>query len=598
MKKLIFLLIMLMAVPIGAETSKYGSMWKQNDKTVSPADDVVYVDFTGYTTIGVGGGDGIFLNLTGGTLTGPLIGEGVMFAGVFGVGLGVPATGAGTRCFWYPKKAAWRCGDVDGTQWDEASIGVYSWAGGHDTIASGISSHSEGWANIASGVGSHAEGDHSVASSSASHAEGYYTDATGALGAHSEGQTTLASGSRSHAEGSSTTASGIASHSEGVSTLASGDYSHSGGNNTIAGAAQSFARGTFVNISSSASGSVIFGNYSNAAERDANKLTTPDTFKIANLGLSIEAEITVYDNYSVIPGIYTVFAHATSSAKNLYLPDATTVGGMHLRLKKKDTSDNHITINAVGGQNIDGNGFKVLEQTNNAIMLYSNGSNWEVLQATSVAHYGEMHVHDNSTATTIDTANVPHLMQGLFAEEDTEGFSFVAGSAGVIASFADYSATVVGAVKVADVDHGLSSGAILSITGTDDYNEVYEATVIDSANYYVFDGYSGTDTGNWYEGDMLLNDTGKTAKHVIEFHGFGAPETNNDILSFHLYKDVVLMENLESKGKFTSNTDVKPVSASGLVTLADGEGITFAITNTSGTGDFTMEHINVVIHSF
>ena len=95
-----------------------------------------------------------------------------------------------------------------------------------------------------------------------------------------------------------------------------------------------------------------------------------------------------------------------------------------------------------------------------------------------------------------------------------------------------------------------------------------------------------------------MNATGKAGKYKVEFHGFGTPETNNDILEFHVYKDAVEVANLEAKGKFTSSTDVKPVSASGLVTIADGEAITIGVINTSGTGDFTMEHINTVIYSF
>ena len=307
----------------------------------------------------------------------------------------------------------------------------------------------------------------------------------------------------------------------------------------------------------------------------------------------------VYDNYSVVASDYTVFAHATISAKDIYLLDATTVEGMHIRFKKKDATSNHITIKAVGGQNIDGNGFKVLEQTNNAIMLYSDGSNWEVLQATSVAHYGEMHAHDNSTATTVSTSAIPHLIQGIFAEEDVSGFTFAAGSTGPIAVFAEYSTVVAGTTKVTDVDHGLSSGAILSISGTTSYNGVFEATVIDSANYYITDTYVADDaTGNWYEGDKLVNTTGHSSKYKVDFHGYGTPETSNHTFEFHVYKDADVIPSMEAKRKFTSSSDVDSVGASALLTIADGEALTVSITNIGATGDFTMEHVNIVIHSF
>jgi Head domain of trimeric autotransporter adhesin len=51
---------------------------------------------------------------------------GVLFLGTFGTGL-IPATGAGTRFMWYPKKAALRAGYTDGNGgWDDANIGNYS----------------------------------------------------------------------------------------------------------------------------------------------------------------------------------------------------------------------------------------------------------------------------------------------------------------------------------------------------------------------------------------------------------------------------------------------------------------------------------------
>src|SRR3954467_9399756 len=49
----------------------------------------------------------------------------------------IPATGAGGRMMWYPKKFAFRAGFATGTQWDDASIGFYSLAGGDATVASG-----------------------------------------------------------------------------------------------------------------------------------------------------------------------------------------------------------------------------------------------------------------------------------------------------------------------------------------------------------------------------------------------------------------------------------------------------------------------------
>ncbi|MCA9398172.1 MAG: hypothetical protein KC618_00370, partial [Candidatus Omnitrophica bacterium] len=50
----------------------------------------------------------------------------------------LPDLGAGTRLLWYPKKAAFRAGRVDGSQWNDSNIGNYSMAFGYNTTASGV----------------------------------------------------------------------------------------------------------------------------------------------------------------------------------------------------------------------------------------------------------------------------------------------------------------------------------------------------------------------------------------------------------------------------------------------------------------------------
>ena len=70
----------------------------------------------------------------------------------------IPISGAGTRLMWYPGKAAFRAGDVSGTQWDDANIAVFSTAMGQNPIASGQSSTAMGGATTASGFISTAMG--------------------------------------------------------------------------------------------------------------------------------------------------------------------------------------------------------------------------------------------------------------------------------------------------------------------------------------------------------------------------------------------------------------------------------------------------------
>ncbi|MDD4617460.1 MAG: hypothetical protein PHW76_10235, partial [Alphaproteobacteria bacterium] len=99
--------------------------------------------------------------------------------GTYGSGDSLPSglTGAGTRMLFYPQKAAFRAGAVDGAQWDNDYIGQWSFAVGHKTIASGSESTAMGYASTASGAYSVAIGYASTATGIASLGLGRYATA-------------------------------------------------------------------------------------------------------------------------------------------------------------------------------------------------------------------------------------------------------------------------------------------------------------------------------------------------------------------------------------------------------------------------------------
>ncbi|MFS8083041.1 MAG: tail fiber domain-containing protein [Ginsengibacter sp.] len=155
-----------------------------------------------------------------------------------------PISGAGRRMMWYPDKAAFRVGYVDGTQWDRDNIGSYSFASGIYTKAIGDGSISMGLQTTATGLGSISMGKYTIAS-------GDYSTAIG--------NNTTASGISSTAIGNSTTASGAISTAMGNITTASGNYSTAIGTQTIASGANSVAIGTLVSTNGH-TGSFFFGD--------------------------------------------------------------------------------------------------------------------------------------------------------------------------------------------------------------------------------------------------------------------------------------------------------------------------------------------------
>lgn len=106
-------------------------------------------------------------------------GDGAILAtGTFGSGWIEPDIGEGTRMMWYPRKAAFRAGNVN-TQWNNANIGDYSTGMGYRATASGIGSTAIGYILTASGDYSTVFGRSSYASGIGSTAIGHTVAATG-----------------------------------------------------------------------------------------------------------------------------------------------------------------------------------------------------------------------------------------------------------------------------------------------------------------------------------------------------------------------------------------------------------------------------------
>ncbi|MFC1786298.1 hypothetical protein ACFLZA_02925 [Candidatus Neomarinimicrobiota bacterium] len=135
--------------------------------------------------------------------------DGALFTGTLDSGT-IPSTGAGTRMMWYPKKAAFRAGDVSSTQWDDGNIGVYSFAMGFSTTASGTvstamgnSTTANGGYSTAMGIGTTASGEASTSMGSASSASGDYSTAMG-IGTTASGYVSTAMGRFNVGGGSAT----------------------------------------------------------------------------------------------------------------------------------------------------------------------------------------------------------------------------------------------------------------------------------------------------------------------------------------------------------------------------------------------------------
>lgn len=175
--------------------------------------------------------------------------DGLIVTGTFGTGAGVGSPGAGTRMFYNPAKGAFRAGRVQGTQWNQAFIGDYSFASGMNVVASGNYSTAMGFGSVASNIYTFAVGDSSVASNRRAIAMGDHARANGlssvSIGKNtlSAGQNSFSIGSSNYSEGPYSGVLGEASHAKGFHSFAFGYKDTALGDYTLAMGYNSKAEG-------------------------------------------------------------------------------------------------------------------------------------------------------------------------------------------------------------------------------------------------------------------------------------------------------------------------------------------------------------------
>ena len=133
--------------------------------------------------------------------------DGILVTGTFGSGLDA-VHNTDPQMFFNPKKAAFRAGQVDATQWDNSNIGNYSFATGYNTTASGAYAFAANYATEATGDNSAAFGDQTKSTGNAAFATGSETEAQGA-NAFTYGKSSIAGGDNSFAGGSSAEAPSV-----------------------------------------------------------------------------------------------------------------------------------------------------------------------------------------------------------------------------------------------------------------------------------------------------------------------------------------------------------------------------------------------------
>jgi len=228
-----------------------------------------------------------------------------------------------------------------------------------------------------------------------------------------------------------------------------------------------------------------------------------------------------------------------------------------------------------------------------------DGAGVEHLVTLGASDYGEMGAEYGSSATEIiNAADEWHAMHhaninGLPPHLNS-GFTFTAGSEGVIASIADAGG---GIVTVTDDAHGLLAGDIVTQNGCADanYNGVFEVLTVPTASTYTITATWGTtDTGTWQMGSYLLVATTGVYRGMWN-SSFSQSLNNTQTSIVSPYINVTQSTKAVSTTLLTNNTDIKTIGGGGLISLSVGDRVWFAVRSTSAQ-TLTFPICNITLH--
>ena len=185
-------------------------------------------------------------------------------------------------------------------------------------------------------------------------------------------------------------------------------------------------------------------------------------------------------------------------------------------------------------------------------------------QITATPHYGEMATIDNTTATTINDQSVWHSVYNDVVTGEVSGFTYSAGSNGVISAIADAGS---GDIYVLDAGHGLSAGEMITMNGLTDgnYEGVFEVQAITHVDTFTVTAIWGaTDTGYWQRGASLTCDVGSAGLYQGNWASSGISETNAHVFDFAPCLNTTVAGKAKSRRKF-SNADYGSFSGTALM---------------------------------
>ncbi|KKN76976.1 hypothetical protein LCGC14_0364680 [marine sediment metagenome] len=251
--------------------------------------------------------------------------------------------------------------------------------------------------------------------------------------------------------------------------------------------------------------------------------------------------------------------------------------------------DGLITIKETTTPTADADYGKIYNKSDN-ILYFQDGDGNEHPLTIGGNFYGEMYFNANGNPTTIETAATPIAMRE-FTTGLLSDWTYTQGSTGAVIAYYDRGANV----GVHDDTHGLSTGDVISIRGTTDYNGVFSVTVVDADSFYIADTWNNDNgASDWDEGDYLTAGTGAGGVYLIDWE-FSASEGGGagSTFTYSLFNGATPLNNTIIQRKFANN-DVGAFGGHSLITVSDTDRM-FMTTQSTGTNAVTHSYGSIIL---
>ena len=187
---------------------------------------------------------------------------------------------------------------------------------------------------------------------------------------------------------------------------------------------------------------------------------------------------------------------------------------------------------------------------------------------------------------TINTQDVWQFVNTILPDLGSNfGLELVAGETQAITAFADGGG---GEVTVTSAGHGLSAGDYITISGTTNYNDVYEVQSVDGNNFNITETFNGDDaTGDYHRGTAGCVSAGGGGKYLyIWTVSFEAAAANKDF-EFDIYVNTTPTTPVDHE--FTAGATRTTINGQQILELEAGDCLSFALRNTTDNSNITID---------